>query len=596
MRFDPGLDTTTVWASFNQGEILPALVTPLTGSMLEREYRFAYLFGSLLLALGVRDVPDGPLIDILYHRPYFNLSRLSRIMRQLGVFPIPYLDLQVLATNVATGAPITWRSFLETFDLTRTSIRKLPFHIFVALRLLVRAVRLLPIGDQEGRRACKAYDVSLAAITPADVTQLSNVELLELLGRMQKDLPNIAGRANVPGVVVSGLVFLVLDGLLRRWLDDFKGIIGADITEAGVTHKMAELNRALWQLTQEARTLESVRSVLLDEDEQPSEVVLKQLEMTPEGQKFLARAHQFLDEYGHYGPGEIELSCARWREEPGFVLNVIRQQLHDSTVGQSLPDRWAQRQHEVQTKRQALAARLNPWQRALFVRLLQYFDRYVILRENSKFFGLKGIEVIRRVVVEAGYRLTAANMLSQPEDVFFLLLGELEQILVGQLDDVDGIQATIAARCLAYEQDAAMRPPPVVRSDEDVFNRQWASDAQPDHTPILQGIGVSPGRTTGEARLGIDPGQDFRLEAGHILVVPHPDPAWFLQMRRASAIVADAGGMLSHLASVARECGVPAVFGVKTATQLVHDGDLLIVDGDRGLVSFLPNQIQGTGA
>jgi pyruvate,water dikinase len=54
----------------------------------------------------------------------------------------------------------------------------------------------------------------------------------------------------------------------------------------------------------------------------------------------------------------------------------------------------------------------------------------------------------------------------------------------------------------------------------------------------------------------------------------------------ASALVTDHGGALSHGATLARELGVPAVLGVRHATQLC-DGAEVYVDADRGRVYVL---------
>jgi phosphohistidine swiveling domain-containing protein len=51
--------------------------------------------------------------------------------------------------------------------------------------------------------------------------------------------------------------------------------------------------------------------------------------------------------------------------------------------------------------------------------------------------------------------------------------------------------------------------------------------------------------------------------------------------------VTDTGGILSHCAVVAREYGIPAVVGTGNATTRIHDGQLIEVDGDAGIVRLL---------
>ncbi|MFC5859586.1 putative PEP-binding protein [Agromyces flavus] len=62
------------------------------------------------------------------------------------------------------------------------------------------------------------------------------------------------------------------------------------------------------------------------------------------------------------------------------------------------------------------------------------------------------------------------------------------------------------------------------------------------------------------------------------------NPDWVPTMRRAAAVVTDGGGMTCHAAIVARELGVPAVVGARTATHVLRDGELVTVDGANGEV------------
>ena len=58
-------------------------------------------------------------------------------------------------------------------------------------------------------------------------------------------------------------------------------------------------------------------------------------------------------------------------------------------------------------------------------------------------------------------------------------------------------------------------------------------------------------------------------------------------MKKAAAIITDKGGVLSHAAIVAREMKKPCIIGTKVATEVLHDGDLVEVDADNGIVKIL---------
>jgi len=103
----------------------------------------------------------------------------------------------------------------------------------------------------------------------------------------------------------------------------------------------------------------------------------------------------------------------------------------------------------------------------------------------------------------------------------------------------------------------------------------------------LRGVGASPGRAEGFVRVLRDPSEAGRLAQGEVLVVPHADVGWSPLFLVAGAVVTGMGGMLSHAAIVAREYGVPAVFGVPGVMGRLRTGDRVVVDGTAGTVAFV---------
>jgi pyruvate,water dikinase len=106
----------------------------------------------------------------------------------------------------------------------------------------------------------------------------------------------------------------------------------------------------------------------------------------------------------------------------------------------------------------------------------------------------------------------------------------------------------------------------------------------PAGTVLLRGLAAAPGRVTGRVRILQTPADGERLQAGEILVAPMTNPDWVPTMRRAAAVVTDGGGMTCHAAIVARELGVPAIVGARTATTVLRDDELVTVDGAKGEV------------
>jgi pyruvate,water dikinase len=78
-----------------------------------------------------------------------------------------------------------------------------------------------------------------------------------------------------------------------------------------------------------------------------------------------------------------------------------------------------------------------------------------------------------------------------------------------------------------------------------------------------------------------------RVAPGDVLVTRLAGPALGVVLPRVAGLVAELGGSTSHLASLARERGIPMVLGVLDATQRIPDGVQVAVDGVAGVVRWI---------
>ena len=101
---------------------------------------------------------------------------------------------------------------------------------------------------------------------------------------------------------------------------------------------------------------------------------------------------------------------------------------------------------------------------------------------------------------------------------------------------------------------------------------------------LLKGTTAFPGKINGKVHLVIDPKTVKDFQEGEILVAGMTRPDYLHLIKKAAAIVTDAGGMLCHAAISAREMKKPCVIGTQVATKVLNDGDLVEVDADKGIV------------
>jgi pyruvate,water dikinase len=114
--------------------------------------------------------------------------------------------------------------------------------------------------------------------------------------------------------------------------------------------------------------------------------------------------------------------------------------------------------------------------------------------------------------------------------------------------------------------------------------RHTTAPSSDKHAVLARGLAAAPGTASGKVRVLQSPDEGNRLLEGEILVAQMTNPDWLPTIRRAAALVTNTGGMTCHAAIVARELGVPCVVGTRSATEDLHDGTTVTVDGAHGRV------------
>jgi pyruvate,water dikinase len=107
------------------------------------------------------------------------------------------------------------------------------------------------------------------------------------------------------------------------------------------------------------------------------------------------------------------------------------------------------------------------------------------------------------------------------------------------------------------------------------------------HHPRLNGHPAGVGRGSGRACVVNCECELSRVGPGDVLVTRVAGPSLSQVLPRVAGVVAELGGSTSHLASLARERGIPAVLGVLDATRRIPDGAQVAVDGVAGVVRWM---------
>jgi pyruvate, water dikinase len=123
------------------------------------------------------------------------------------------------------------------------------------------------------------------------------------------------------------------------------------------------------------------------------------------------------------------------------------------------------------------------------------------------------------------------------------------------------------------------RPIPASKKEPSPSRQAIAAQNEVSEPPLLfGGICASGGIASGVA-YQVDSDEDMRqFPKGAVLVLKHPLPEWAPLLGRASAVIAEHGTEAGHLATVAREFGIPALFSLPDAMSVFTGGQTITVN------------------
>ncbi|MBW2977563.1 hypothetical protein KY331_01840, partial [Candidatus Woesearchaeota archaeon] len=114
----------------------------------------------------------------------------------------------------------------------------------------------------------------------------------------------------------------------------------------------------------------------------------------------------------------------------------------------------------------------------------------------------------------------------------------------------------------------------------DYFNKKEKQDTEME----IKGTSANAGYVKGTAKVITNVKEFHKFKKGDILIANSTTPNYMPIMGKAAAFLTDEGGITCHAAIVSREMGKPCIIGLKNATKVFKDEDLIEVDADKGVV------------
>ncbi|KOR33006.1 hypothetical protein TI05_03710 [Achromatium sp. WMS3] len=564
----------TLWSNMNVRETMPDPYCPLTWD----------IWRSCIIPQIVSDLCGVPVnaniiqhllpIDLVQGRVYFNVNGLLAmpLVGRLFRYTMEGIDKQALmVVNDLTNRGILQLRSLPGWNFSMM-LRMVPANILAATRLLS------VMQPRKSRHLLKQIANRIKSRPP--VQQLTDSELITEI-RLPEHPIAIPLLRGLQMEVVALLVWMLTDRAFAKWPQAQRlitsGIPGNPTTEISLNIDL---------LIEAARPLKKIFQNYEPGQEQELLQTLKQI---PESQAWYAKLQTFLKQYGHRGPKEFDLITPRWHDDPSMIIALVKSGL-DIPSEMSATHRMASLNRERTDAITAAITQAPWWQRPWLKFLAHALTLYMPLREAPKHEYLHVFARMRQAALELGHRLTKRGILTSASQVFMLKLDELSGLndIAAVTENTHqplahiNIQELITKRNQQLADFTTHKAPDFLRSDGiPIILPKVSSQEEPG---VLHGLGISDGIVTGQVKI-LTEADPNALMPGEILVVKFADPGWTPLFPRAAAIIVEVGGLMCHAAVVARELGIPAVFGVAGVTEKLQTGQTVQVNALTGKIN-----------
>jgi pyruvate,water dikinase len=322
-----------------------------------------------------------------------------------------------------------------------------------------------------------------------------------------------------------------------------------------------------------------------------NDAVLKELEKSDQGKKWLKVYREFLMAHGWRCERMHAYDNPAWIERPSLAIGRVKLYMNQETFPFD-----TERKRLVAKREKAekdVLAKLPADQREWFGTLMKSAQISGYWSEDHTYFCDFYVGALGRcIVTEFGRRFAEAGCIDSAEDIHFLHAHEIRKAAV-PMEDVN-LRPYVERRKQAWEKALTYDPPTffgniekageVLKSDPTLSVSTQLPIVREELKADLYGAAAAPGMVEGIARVIMGADKLSELKKGEILVAPGTSAAWTVAFSFIKGLITDGGGALSHPVIMAREYGIPCVAGCLQGTQKIKTGQKVRIDGDAGVV------------
>ncbi|MES9930995.1 MAG: PEP/pyruvate-binding domain-containing protein [Candidatus Thiodiazotropha sp. 6PDIVS] len=543
-----------IWSRGNTKDVVPYPLSPfdwgasrcLVNAILKEGFKLA----------GLKLQPGVQRAGLFHGRLYINISLLQwEGYASVGVMPE--------AMNRLIGG------HQPTIKLPLANRQRLAQGINL-MRYLIKSPARLKAGREAVNQVMEKVAQWKSEPLPESDTEIaSTLRKYSRYGRAAHDLHFLQGSA-------SGALSFLVDAIDDK-LPGEGHALAAALMAGGSRSVTAQMGYDLVALAKET-VADPFTKMWLQQRKQGKESNWREL---PETNPLRGGFTKFLNRYGHRGNYETYTRNPRWHEQPDYLLDNLLDLAETDLETQALSQQAARYKALHQVKHA-----LPWWKRPMLNSMVSAAKRGCNEREAARSAMIAMMDPLRQLLLHLGERWVEAGWIARRDEILYLLQHEIIAVLKNALPR-EALKPRIDDRIRLFETWQTEEPADVIMQQPDGINIKQIEngDEEPTAGNCFKGIPVGAGRTTGIARILHSPEQGERLGQNEILVAPSTDPSWTPLFLRASGLVMETGGYVSHGAIVAREFGIPSVVNLPGILQQLNDGERIEVDGGKGTVT-----------
>ena len=369
----------------------------------------------------------------------------------------------------------------------------------------------------------------------------------------------------------------------------FTGLLKSAIKKSGVNEYEKKVNEFISGIT----NIESMKPIkamirLADYDENvlndlyDAKSIDKLEEKLNNYLKFKEEFYEYITLFGDRSPEELKMETVTFRENPLILMERIRTLSLDRKVFENTKKSLLDEKKEIKDLTVDIKRRK---------RRIKYFSKKasigIMNREISRLNRTRIYGMVRSMFLRAGEIFYKEGKINEIKDVFYLTKEEVFNC------NPDMFLQIIKERKLEYQGFYELPAFSRIVFAKEEFNKKVANMVDVSKVfsdeKVLYGTPSSAGIVKGQAVVVKDACNPPDTK-GKIIVAKMTDPGWVFLLSNAKGIISEKGSLLSHTAIISRELKKPAVVGVKDAFELIKDGDILELDGNRGTVKICTNK------